>query len=70
MDQQEHESMEADVDLPDAGSGLRRTADAGLGRPDVDPWRRSAYPRVEGAHSSRLRCSVPAAPMRRGVIED
>jgi hypothetical protein len=38
----EHESMEADVDLPDAGSGLRRTADAGLGRPDVDPWRLEA----------------------------
>lgn len=44
MDQQEHESMEADVDLPDAGSGLRlrRTADAGLERPDVDPWRLEA----------------------------
>ena len=67
--------MEVDVDLPGAGSGVRRTADAGPGRQDADPWRAGGGARIlEWRALTRrrcaARCSAPAAPMRRGAMED
>jgi hypothetical protein len=48
-----------DVDLPGAGSGVRRTADAGPGRQDADPWRAGGRARIlEWRALTRRRCAA------------
>ena len=63
------------MDLSGAGSGVRRTADAGPGRQDADPWRAGGGAhilerRALTRHRCAARCSALAALMRRGAIED